>query len=75
MTRVLALFAAAALLASASGANAASCRDAAGKFIACPAKATTTAHKGPCRDSTGKFTACPAKSSASATPATKTVKK
>ena len=75
MTRILALLAAAALLVSASDAGAAACRDAAGKFIACPAKATAAAQKGPCRTSTGKFTKCPAKSSAAVAPATKTVKK
>ncbi len=74
MTRVLALLAAAALLTGAGPANAAACRDAAGKFIACPAKATAAAQKGPCRTSTGKFTKCPAKSSAAVTSA-KVVKK
>jgi hypothetical protein len=68
MTRVLALLAAAALLVSASDAGAAACRDPAGKFIACPAKATATAQKGPCRDSHGKFIKCPPKTTASATP-------
>ena len=75
MTRVLALLAAAALFASAGQASATACRDAAGKFIACPAKATTAAQKGPCRTSTGKFTKCPAKATAAAAPAAKTVKK
>ena len=75
MTRVLALLAAAALFASAGQASATACRDAAGKFIACPAKVTATAQKGPCRDSNGKFTKCPAKSSAAVAPASKAVKK
>ena len=79
MTRTIALFAAAAVLLSASQAGAVACRDANGKFIACPA-AKPDAKAGPCRDSSGKFTKCPvSKSSAantmSAAPAAKTAKK
>jgi hypothetical protein len=53
------LFLAAAILLSAatSQASAASCRDASGKFTACP---TTTAQKGPCRNAAGKFVKCTA---------------
>ena len=51
-----ALFLAAAIALSgfASQASAAPCRDAAGKFTACPAA------KGPCRSATGKFIKCTA---------------
>ena len=53
------LFLAAAILVSsmAGGAQAAACRDAAGKFTACP---TAAAAKGPCRDAAGKFIKCSA---------------
>ncbi len=52
------LFLAAAILLSATAgqASAAQCRDAAGKFTACPEPA---AQKGPCRDANGKFVKCP----------------
>jgi hypothetical protein len=65
MTRILALLAAAAVLASASASVAAPCRDANGKFIACP----TTKAAGPaerCRDSKGKFTKCTTSKSSAA---------
>ena len=56
MARTSLFLAAAILLSSVAGqASAAQCRDAAGKFIACPAP---TAQKGPCRDTNGKFTKC-----------------
>jgi hypothetical protein len=53
------LFLAAAILLSAatSQASAAPCRDAAGKFTACP---TAAAKKGACRDAAGKFIKCSA---------------
>jgi hypothetical protein len=58
MARTALLFAAAILLSATAGqASAAQCRDAAGKFTACPAPA---AQKGPCRDANGKFTKCAA---------------
>jgi len=55
-----ALFLAAAIALSgfASQASAAACRDAAGKFTACPTAAA--AKKGPCRDANGKFIKCTA---------------
>ncbi len=40
-------------------ASAKPCRDAAGKFIKCPAKATPAPKH--CRDASGKFTKCPPK--------------
>jgi hypothetical protein len=61
MTRILTAAAAAlalALTASAADARSASCRDAKGKFIKCPAAA---APAGPCRDkTTKKFAKCSA---------------
>ena len=75
MTRALALLAAAAVLMSASQAGAVACRDANGKFIACPV-AKPAAKAGPCRDSTGKFTKCAvSKTTASVAPPAKVVKK
>jgi hypothetical protein len=35
------------------------CKDAAGKFVKCPAPAATD-NKGPCKDDKGRFTKCPA---------------
>ena len=59
MSRILALAAAAAMLLTASQAGAVACRDAAGKFIACPV-AKTAVKMAPCRDQGGKFIKCPA---------------
>ncbi len=59
MTRTSLVVAAAILLSAiAGGASAAPCRDATGKFTACPT--ATSAKKGPCRDAAGKFIKCTA---------------
>ena len=59
MARTSLFLAAAILLSAVAGqASAAQCRDAAGKFIACPA--APAAKSGPCRDAVGKFIKCPA---------------
>jgi len=59
MARTSLFLAVAILLSSmASGVQAAPCRDASGKFTACPAAAA--AKKGPCRDANGKFIKCTA---------------
>ena len=59
MARTSLFLAAAILLSAVAGqASAAQCRDAAGKFIACPAE--PAAKSGPCRDANGKFIKCPA---------------
>ncbi|WP_150291918.1 hypothetical protein [Sphingobium estronivorans] len=62
MTRTLtSAFLSLALLAgSAAPALAAPCKDAKGKFIKCPPKATAkpAPKKGPCRDAKGKFIKC-----------------
>jgi len=60
------LFLAAAIFLSAvaSQASAAPCRDAKGKFTACPAAAA--AKSGPCRDAAGKFIKCSAAAKAPA---------
>jgi len=61
------LFLAAAIFLSAvaSQASAAPCRDAKGKFTACPA-AAAAAKSGPCRDAAGKFIKCSAAAKAPA---------
>ena len=75
MSRAFAILAAAAVLMSASQAGAVACRDAAGKFIACPV-AKPAAKAAPCRDATGKFTKCvAAKGTAALTAPAKVVKK
>ena len=59
MARTSLFLAAAILLSAIAGeASAAPCRDAAGKFTACPT--ATSAKKGPCRDAAGKFIKCTA---------------
>jgi hypothetical protein len=70
--RLPAALAAVLTLAFAADAQAAACRDAKGKFVACPAPAASAAQaKGErCRNAKGKFTACPAPgATAAATPA------
>jgi len=67
LIRILTFVAAASLAATA--AHAKTCRDAAGKFTACPAVAAAPA-KGACRDAAGHFAKCPAPSArAQAAPA------
>lgn len=51
------LVATALLLGSVTPALAAPCKDAKGKFIKCPPKATPV-RKGPCKDAKGKFIKC-----------------
>jgi hypothetical protein len=58
--------AAAVLLMFAGAAQAKPCRDAAGKFTACPT-APVSAANGRCRAANGQFTACPAPAARAAT--------
>lgn len=63
MFRTIAIAVAALALGFAGSADAKSCRDAAGKFTACPAAA---AKAGPCKDAKGRFAKCDASASAAA---------
>ena len=58
MIRILTLMAAVTLAATAADAK--TCRDAAGKFTACPTVAAAAPAKGACRDAAGHFAKCPA---------------